>query len=615
MKFDQDFIEKVREASNIVDVISQHVELKKSGSGYLGLCPFHGEKTPSFSVSEDKQVYHCFGCKASGNVYTFVQNLQGLTFPETVEYLAKRAGIAIPEAAALSGGSRSRSQKEALLRVNQFASLYFHKELLKQPLSSEIWQYLTKRGLSRQDAEDYKLGYAPQGWTGLVQAMERSRVPLHQAEQLGLLKARGADKSGHYDLFRHRMMFPIFSPTGGCVGFGGRVLGNDQPKYLNSPDSPVFHKGQVFYGLDRSAKHIRSQDRVIVVEGYMDWLALDKAGLHNVVATLGTALTENHARLLKRYTHQVVVLFDGDEAGQSAARRSLPILLGEGLYAKGLFLPDGLDPDDFIKSKGADALKSHVDTSRDLYDVILEEEVRQHRGEASEKVRILDRLAAILRAIPDARLQNLYVQNTAMHLDVDAKLVRGSLKTSHPSRPQPAPPLTPATVAPPSQATEMTDEKKEEPKSQPIEVRKVPRVEQELLNVALLKEVYLKEVMDSGVLTQLTHPGLKMVFERLTQLYRQMPNKFDNLSALLASEVQPTHVVTMFMSEPYQSLVNEAAEKLIHDCIKRIKENFMRGRMRELVTDLRGAHGPDQKEKLEQIMNIQRNRRQLNKDN
>jgi DNA primase len=304
---------------------------------------------------------------------------------------------------------------------------------------------------------------------------------------------------------------------------------------------------------------------------------------------------------LKRYTKQVVVLFDGDEAGQMAARRSLPILLQEGLYPKGLFLPDNQDPDDFLKANGGEALKARIEGAHDLYDVILEEEVRHHRGEASEKIQILDRLAEILKAVPDARLRNLYIQNTSMHLDVDAKLVQASLKAA-----------APRTY---SQVAENTTETPEAPAPTRIEVHKPPPVEQELLNVALLKEVYLKEVMSSGVLEEVSDPGLKKVFERLTQLYRQMPNKFDNLSALLTPEVKPTNVVTMFLSEPYRSLSTEAAEKLIHDCIKRIKENFMKQQMKELMTDLRGAHGPDQKKKLEQIMNIHRSRRQLNKDN
>ncbi|MGZ3723325.1 MAG: DNA primase, partial [Bdellovibrionales bacterium] len=310
MKFPQEFIDRVREATDIVPLVSQYVQLRRTGGNHQGLCPFHNEKSPSFSVSEDKQVYYCFGCKASGNVITFVQNYQGLTFPETIEYLARRASIALP--ATSEQGDPAREMRNTFFKINALAANFYHQEYKKLPEGHEVKKYFASRGLTEELAEMYKLGYAPEAWSDLTHFFESKRVPVAPSEQLGLIKRRSGEKSnGHYDLFRHRVMFPIFSPTGSCVGFGGRVLSKDQqPKYLNSPDSPVFHKGKVFYGLDHSAKFIRTEDEAIVVEGYMDWLALAKVSVNNIVATLGTALTVDHAKLIKRYTNKVLLLFD-----------------------------------------------------------------------------------------------------------------------------------------------------------------------------------------------------------------------------------------------------------------------------------------------------------------
>ena len=611
LKFPQDFIERVRESSNIVDIIGQYVQLRRTGGNHQGLCPFHNEKSPSFSVSEDKQVYHCFGCKASGNVFNFIQNYQGMTFPETVEYLAKRSGIPIPEAA--PGESGRRDEKQTLFRVNAFAAQFFHEQLKKLPAEHELKKYLALRGLTDELVDAYKLGYAPEGWTDLTRHFESRKVPIAAAEQLGLIKRRSGDKSGHYDLFRHRLMFPIFSPTKQCLGFGGRVLSKEQtPKYLNSPDSPVFHKGKVFYGLDHSAKYVRSEDEAIVVEGYMDWLALAKAGVNNVVATLGTALTADHARSILRYTQKALVLFDGDEAGKSAAARSLPILLSAGIHVRGLFLPDELDPDEFIKERGVEALRKLLAEAPDLFDLISTQAWLAAKGQASGKIQLMDELAPVLAAITDLRLRSLYIQNFANMIDVDTRLVEQSVKKALGGAP--TPPVPKPAVATPATPTEAA--KPAEPAPQPLllELNKASRAEIELLNVILLKEVYLKEALEADVGGSFVHPGARAVFQRINEVYRQMPSKFDNLSALLANEVKPVETITRYLAEPFTSLNDEAARKLLQDCIKRVKETFLRKKSKELVSSLRGAGPANPADQLEQIMNIQKNRRSLSRD-
>lgn len=627
MKFDQDFIEKVREASNLVDIIGQFVQLKRSSGGFTGLCPFHNEKSPSFSVSQEKQLYHCFGCKASGNVYSFLQNYQGMTFPESVEYLARRASIAIPENSNFSDSTRDH--KSLLHRVNKVAAEFFHQELLMLDANHPVRQYCTKRGLSTEIIKAFQIGYAPEAWSDLSTYLEGKKAPMDAAEELGIVKRRTGGKSGRYDFFRNRLMFPIISTLGHCIGFGGRVFGDEQPKYLNSVDSLIFHKGKVFYGLNYSNKYIRSEDEVIVVEGYMDWLALVKAGVNNVVATLGTALTADHARVLKKYTQKVVVLFDGDNAGRTAAERSLPILLNEGLLPRGLFLPDELDPDEFLVERGVEELRRLITAAPDLFDLIARDLARAQKLTPTSKVQVLDKLAPILAQAKDSRLRQLYCQNLAEQLALDAKVVEQSVRavlsprapSYYPSAgPQPGSssasasgaqmgPATPANAALSTISSAISA-----PPAPQIELKGAPPQELDLLNVSLMKEVYLNEVITSGVMDQLAHPGVRRLMGRIVELYGQMPSKFDNLSALLVDEVKPFEMMTRFMSEPYASLTEDAAKKLIQDCVKRVRDKYFLAQSRELVSNLKGSQDQDRAAQLEQIMNIQKSRRSLNRD-
>ncbi len=613
MKFPQDFIDRVRESANVVDIIGQYVQLRRTGGNHQGLCPFHNEKTPSFSVSEDKQVYHCFGCKESGNVISFIQKYQGLTFPETIEYLAARAGMALPT---VEGEEKSgpRDSKESLYRVNALAAQFFHEELKKLPASHEVSQYLVKRGLTAEIVDTYKLGYAPNGWTGLADFFTAKKIPITLAEELGLIKLRTGGKTGHYDLFRHRLMFPIFSPARQGLGFGGRVFNpEDQPKYLNSPDSAVFHKGKVFYGLETSVKYIRTEDEIIIVEGYMDWLALAKAGIMNIAATLGTALTQDHVKMIKRYTNKVLLLFDGDNAGRAAAKRSLPILLSEGILARGLFLPDQLDPDEFLQERGVEELKKSISAAPDLFELIAHELWMESKSSPTGKVQLLDQIAPILARAADPRIRSLYIDNLANTMDVAVSLIEQSVNS-----------VGAESVNRPAQ-NQVSDSRYRKsdigvktasasPSTVTIDLRGIARVEAEILNVILTKEVYLKTALASGVFDQIRHPGAQAVFKRIAEVYRLMPNKFDTLSALLAGEVHPSEAVTRHLSDPYRTLTDEAAVKLLQDCIKRVKENSLKIKSKELVSNLRGSNPSDSAEQLEQIMNVHKDRRSLNRD-
>ncbi|MEO0336710.1 MAG: DNA primase, partial [Pseudomonadota bacterium] len=499
----------------------------------MGCCPFpdHNEKTPSFSVSSTKQVYYCFGCGKSGNIITYLRAMRGLSFPETIEWLASKASIIIPKnEMPRKEADQATAKRKEMVALNEIARKAFHSNLMKLPKSHAVWQYLQTRGFSDEVIKDFELGYAPDDWeklAGLIQGRSKS---LELASQVGLVRKRNKG-TGFYDLFRNRLMFPIVSHKEECVGFGGRVLSkDDQPKYLNSPDSDVFHKGRLFYGLDKAAKYIRTADKVVIVEGYTDLIALYQAGIRCVVATLGTALTAQHARLLKRYTRNVYVLFDGDVAGRRAAERSLPILLTEGLFPKGLILPDKVDPDEYLKSEGPEALRKLLASSPDLFELILIENLKGFGGNASEKVQILEKLTPVLNSITDKRLLGLYLQSIAARLNVTPEWAWKSIKSSKPKEVH-----KPATARPNNESNQGVSDLPESL----IDLSKATKVEIELINVCLLNEKALQMVIDYEVVSEMPTSAGAEVLGLILERYGQMPSKFGTLTAYLQSRVEP----------------------------------------------------------------------------
>jgi len=437
MRFPPEFIERVAEANNIVDIISQYTQLKPTGSGLMGRCPFpdHQEKTASFSVSEPKQVYHCFGCHKSGNIFSFLRDYQGMNFPDAVEYLASRANIPLPQVQDVKAQERFNKEsdhKKNLLKANKAANEFFYKTLRSVGSDHPVKKYIARRGLDENILEAFQIGYSPAEWDLLTKHLQSLGVPAEVAEEAKLIKARKEGKSGHFDLFRDRLMFPIISTMGDTLAFGGRIIEQGEPKYLNSPETPVFIKGRVLYGLHQTARFIRSEDVALIVEGYMDLVSLFQNGIQNVAATMGTALTADHCRLIKRMTKNVVVLFDGDHAGVEAAERSLPILLAADIFPKGLTLPDNMDPDDFVKSKGSIVLKEMIEKAPDLFSMVFDKWLENYRGEASEKIKLIDKVKPILNVIPDYRLRDLYLTEVSQKMTVSLLWLKEALsdKTS-----------------------------------------------------------------------------------------------------------------------------------------------------------------------------------------
>ena len=337
---------------DIVQVVSAYVPLKKNGSRYWGLCPFHHEKTPSFSVNGEQNLYYCFGCKAGGNVVQFVQEMEHLTYREAVESLAKQIHMPIPETQEDPDYERRRSQRERLLNANKEAARWYHEQLW-QPQSQHILEYLHKRGLDDGTIRKFGLGAAPEEWDALTRALEQKGYTQEELRLAGLTIVKAESR---FDMFRNRAIFPIIDAQGQVLGFGGRAMGDVQPKYLNTSDTPVFNKRKGVYAANLLRKQ-RDLKRIILVEGYMDVVALVQHGVNGVVATLGTALTNEQARLLKRYAPEIWVSYDGDSAGQHAIMRALEIFEQEDIRARVLFFPDNLDPDEFIRQRGLDAFQ------------------------------------------------------------------------------------------------------------------------------------------------------------------------------------------------------------------------------------------------------------------
>jgi DNA primase len=601
LKFNQDFIEQVRDANNVVDIIGQYTELKGRGHQFMGLCPFpdHTEKSPSFSVSDSKQVYHCFGCKKSGNVYTFLQEHSGLSFTDAVEFLARRANIPLPET---FEENKDKTNKSTFFRINKFAANVFHHQLKSLPETHIVKKYLVQRGLDDATVDEMKLGYAGDNWSDLYEVFRERKVPIDEAERLGLIKPKNK-QNGYFDLFHHRLMFPIFSTQEDVVGFGGRVLDKEQkPKYLNSPESAVFHKGRTFYGLNLAAKNIRQHDRVVIVEGYMDQIALYSAGIKNVVATLGTALTEDHARLIQKYTTQVVLMFDGDFAGMTAAERSMVPMFAQGLCPLAVFLPESLDPDDYVKKYGAEDLQNKINQAQELFIQMINAWLKDSKFTANEKLVFMEKVAPYLNAISDRSLKSLYIKEVATRLSVEEKWVVRALQDE----------------APKSAIVKPTAEKPPVPVEDPNEplqwrIKGAPKEELYLLGVVLNSPESLAKVIEVGAGPKFSSDSVKKLLSLVIERYRQNPSDFDKLAPLVVSRIKdPEELTGLFKFWSLDGAEDEVMKTTL-SCIKRVEARYLKAQSQIIAGQLQNGVEGTSLEKLEQIMNIHKNRIQLNR--
>ena len=415
--FSPELIDQIRDANDIVDLISEYVPLKKRGKNYVGLCPFHTEKDPSFNVIPTKQIFYCFGCQEGGNVIHFLMKHEKLGFVEAVKLLAKRANIPLPKRTV----DRQKTQAlDKLYYANEAANEYFRKSFYREEPGKKARQYLNKRGFDSEIIKQFSLGYAPDDWEGLIRFAKTKDMEMEVLNQAGLVVPR-AESSGYYDRFRNRIMFPIFNLSGKVVGFGGRVLDEkDEPKYLNSPETPIYQKGKILYGLNFSKDEIRKKGNAVLVEGYVDLLSLYQAGIKNVVASSGTAFTPDQARLLSRYAEKIYLLFDADMAGQSATFRSVDLLFSEGVEVFVVSLPKGEDPDSFVKKFGAEELAKKIEQAQTFIDFkrsSLPKDFEELSLKEQEKV-IFD-LAETAKKITEDVRRNLFVKKIGQVFKID----------------------------------------------------------------------------------------------------------------------------------------------------------------------------------------------------
>lgn len=406
MRYSDDVIEEVRTKNDIVDVVSQYVKLTRKGSSYFGLCPFHNEKTPSFSVTPAKQMYYCFGCGAGGNVFNFVMEYENYTFGEALSYLAQRAGVELPKIEYSREAKEKAERKALLLEINKKAAQYFYYQLRREGGKS-AYQYLTGRGLSEETIKKFGLGYSDKYSDDLYKYMKVKGYSDELLRESGLFNAD--ERRGMYDKFWNRVIFPIMDVNNRVIGFGGRVMGDGKPKYLNSPETKIFDKSRNLYGLN--VARTTRKNHLILCEGYMDVISMHQAGFTNAVASLGTALTSGHASLLKRYTQEVLLLYDSDEAGIRASLRAIPILREAGVNAKVVSLKPYKDPDEFIKNMGPEALEERLLNASDSF------LFRVHTGETEADMetpqgqnRFFEECARMLLELSDELERNLYIE-------------------------------------------------------------------------------------------------------------------------------------------------------------------------------------------------------------
>ena len=431
MRIPPEKLDEIAQANDIIDIVSSYTRVKKSGKSFLALCPFHPDKNPSMNVSPEKQVYHCFSCGASGNVYKFVQDYEKVTFVEAAQILADRAGIELN----YSWSSPDMSNEiSVLFEVNKFAAKYFHNNLKNAPDVERnfVIDYLAMRKIKPDTVTKFGIGYASKEWEGLFNYFaEDNTFKAKDVEAAGLILKSEKDKTRFYDRFRGRLIFPIFNESGKVVAFGGRILFEDEKgaKYINSPESKIYNKSKILYGLNFAKESIREKDYIILVEGYMDVTSLYQAGVHNVVASSGTALTEDQVRLISRYTKNIILIFDSDFAGIKAARRGIEIILEAGLDLSIVSLPEGEDPDSVVKKEGKDGFLKHLNKKKSVLRFI--GDIYEKEGKLStpeEKTAFIKEIIAYISKIPDSIKRAFYVKEIASLYELYESDLRGELE-------------------------------------------------------------------------------------------------------------------------------------------------------------------------------------------
>ncbi|HTY22994.1 MAG TPA: DNA primase [Desulfomonilaceae bacterium] len=569
MRIPESTIAEVAAAADIVQVISGYVDLKKAGKDYRGLCPFHGEKAPSFYVSPAKGIFHCFGCATGGSVFNFIMKIENISFVEAVRLLARRYGITLPTEVVRSGDGDERSR---LLKIVQAAQAYFRETLNTNLKATE---YLINRGVPHDWLDRIGFGFARDSWDGMERHLRKLGVNMRDAAGLGLVRQR--ENGGYYDYFRSRVTIPIWDLGGHIVGFGGRAFGNGEPKYLNSPDSPLFRKRNILYGLDAARNAIRSEGAIVIVEGYFDQISLRIRGLEHVVAPLGTSLALEQVKLIKRYTTEVITVFDGDDAGLSAVRRSIPLFLAEGIEARCLILKEDKDPDEAVNKRGLDAFRKMLDQAVPAIDFFLNSLHERYNLHGIQGRNLaLEECLPILREIADSKERDYVIERFASRLRVREDRIRRLMGSVHVVRRQ------------------------GDPRSQEINAgtSRVADAEGNVVRGMLVREGFIDTVIESGLIKDFENPFLKSLAQRMVE-HRERMGTFDpfsfcssiddhRLAATVAGWLEPRPEVDDLRPE-------DDGDRVIDESVDRLRLRRLERRKSEIVERMKQCR-PDEDE-------------------
>jgi len=570
----ENILEDILNRVDIVEVISGYLTLKKSGRNFKANCPFHHEKTASFMVSADRQIYHCFGCGESGNAFKFLMRHERMDFPEAVEILAKKAGVILPQRENPES-VKAESLSNKLYKINELA-LGFFENNLTAPSGALSRNYLLKRGIRQETIKEFHLGLASSGWDNLINFLRGKGVPLSLVENAGLVLIK--DGGGYYDRFRSRIIFPIFDARSRVIGFGARVLDDSLPKYVNSPETPVYTKGKNLFGLNLSKDFIRDSDCAVIVEGYLDFIIPYQEGIKNIVASQGTALTVEQIKLLKRYTNNVVMIFDGDQAGEMATLRSLDILIDEGINVRVAPLPQGLDPDVLVRKLGPGGLKTKIDQSLSFFDYKLGLLKSRHDiNDAHGKSKIAAEMLSTINKFDNAILKCEYTKKLAEAIKIPERHIVEELNKIKPLQN--------------SEAVNPVFKKKK------VEINPAEKL---LVKFMLEEKDLIEKIMQELSLSDFQDERTAKVVSAIQEMAVQGKNIQPNFLMNYFSEDEATQFVceTIFMPD----LDGQDREKAVNDCINRIKVDRLKSKREHLHKEINDAQVLGDEQKLNSLI-------------
>jgi DNA primase len=535
-------IKEIKERVNIVDIISGYVNLKKSGDNFVGLCPFHNEKTPSFTVNEKKGVFHCFGCGAGGDVISFLTRIRNEGFNDTVRYLANIAGVQ------LNDEKDSDKNRNNYYSINELLANYYHNLLFSDPSGKKAFKYLTvERGLSTKTINDYVIGYAPHTWDTAVSFLRAHNVPLNTAFDIGIIvkKQTGND---YFDRFRGRIMFPIKDYRGRIIAYGGRQFEGEEPKYLNSPDSDIYKKGMSLYGIDVAKSNINKTGYAIFVEGYMDVLIMHQYGFKNTVATTGTAVSLYHINTVSRFARDVVFLFDGDEAGEKAAIRTLEVMIDSDIEGKFALLPHGYDPDTFVIKYGSDAMNKLISDAGSLFEYYVKKALKDSQNNITGRLKAINTIIVLLKKIRGSPIkQELYIKKLAELSGVSESSIKDSFHAV---------------------------ERKsygQNPVSAPAANKDIDRVELTLLTIIIDHPEKVHILLDDSIVDFFTNKDIAAVFKRIKDLY---DSGIKDIKGFIFQQVNDEKQKAIISAAMLKDLSGEDVNVLYEYAVNKIKKSY-----------------------------------------